>query len=65
MSDENNISIYDHLKINIEQSVKGSRVTVTYDRSDHNIDEAVLKAVEMYKKTLDTLKSQGLKVDGE
>lgn len=59
-------SIYDHLKINIEMTAKGfARCTVTYDRSDHNIDEAVNKAVEMYKKTLDTLKDQGLKVDGE
>lgn len=65
MSDEINTSIYDHLKINVEMSSKGARVNVTYDRSDHNIDEAVNKAVEMYKKTLDTLKSQGLKVDGE
>jgi hypothetical protein len=60
-----NNETYDHLKINIEQSSKGSRVTVTYDRSDHNIDEAVLKAVEMYKKTLETLRTQGLKIDGE
>lgn len=61
--DQVTASIYDHIKINIEQTVKGARVTVTYDRSDHDIDLAVSKSVELYKKTVDTLKTQNLKVD--
>ena len=60
---QTNIGVYDHLKINIEQSAKGARVTVTYDRSDHNIDEAVTKAVETYKKSIEKLKAESMKVD--
>lgn len=56
-------SIYDHLKINIEQTAKGARVTVTYDRSDHDLDIAVSKSVELYKKTVEELKANNMKVD--
>ncbi|MDN5844745.1 MAG: hypothetical protein L0H53_00550 [Candidatus Nitrosocosmicus sp.] len=64
-SHENNMmtSIYDHLKISILQSSKGARVEVTYDRSDHDLDIAVSKSVELYKKTIEALKTQNLKVD--
>lgn len=55
--------INDHIKVNIEQTAKGCRTTVTFDRSDHNIDEAVTKAVELFKKTTDELKKQGVKID--
>lgn len=56
-------SIYDHIKINIEQTAKGARVTVTYDRSDHALEIAIPKSVEIYRKTIEELKAQNLKVD--
>lgn len=56
-------SIYDHIKINIEQTVKGARCTVTYDRSDHKIEQAVTAAVDAYALTIQELKSRELKVD--
>lgn len=56
-------SVYDHIKINIEQSAKGVRCTVTLDRSDHNIDEAIRQAVATYRGTLYALKSESIKVD--
>ena len=56
-------SVYDHIKINIEQSAKGARVTVTYDRSDHDIEVAVEDAILTYVQTIKNLKEQGLKVD--
>lgn len=55
--------ISDHIKINIEQSAKGARVTVTYDRSDHDLEVAVHDAVVLYKSTLAELKNELLKVD--
>lgn len=55
--------INDHIKINIEQSAKGARVTVTYDRSDHDIEVAVMDAILIYETTIKNLKDQGLKVD--
>lgn len=55
--------IGDHIKIAIEQTVKGARVTATIDRSDHDIDEAVGQAVRTYKETIEHLKEMGLKVD--
>ena len=62
---ENSVNIYDHIKVNIEQTTKGARVTVTYDRSDHSIDEAVLGAINTYEQTIEELKQRGMKVDGE
>ena len=44
--------ISDHLKVSIEQTAKGARVSVTYDRSDHDIDTAVKDAIKAYKKTV-------------
>lgn len=55
--------INDHIKINIEQSSKGARVTVTYDRSDHVMEAAVNEAVAGYEYTLKLMKDKGLKVD--
>lgn len=55
--------INDHIKINIEQSSKGARCTVTYDRSDHNMEDAVNGAVECYLATIKQLKEAGAKVD--
>ncbi|MDN5844735.1 MAG: hypothetical protein L0H53_00500 [Candidatus Nitrosocosmicus sp.] len=65
MSNNNEIqnTIYDHLKITIEQTSKGARVSITYDRSDHDIDKAVSKSVEIYKKTIEKLKAESMKVD--
>jgi hypothetical protein len=60
---QTNVGVFDHIKINIEQSAKGARVTVTYDRSDHDIDTAVSKSVETYKKTIQKLKDENMKVD--
>lgn len=57
------ITTYDHLKVNIEQTAKGARVTVTYDRSDHDIHTAVYNAVTMYKDTISLLQKEGMKVD--
>ncbi len=56
-------SIYDHLKINIEKTSKGARVSVTYDRSDHEIDKAVDEAVDLYQKTIAELEKRGLQVE--
>lgn len=56
-------SIYDHLKINIEQTAKGARINVTLDRSDHDIEKAITQAVATYKETLNRLKETGLKID--
>jgi len=55
--------VNDHIKVNIEQTSKGARVTVTYDRSDHSIDEAVLGAINTYEQTIEELKQRGMKVD--
>ena len=55
--------INDHIKVNIEQTAKGARVTVTYDRSDHNVEEAVNGAIQAYETTILELKERGLKVD--
>ncbi len=55
--------INDHIKVNIEQTAKGARVTVTYDRSDHDIQEAVNGAIQAYETTILELKERGLKVD--
>lgn len=60
---QTNVGVYDHLKINIEQSSKGARVTVTYDRSDHDIDEAVGRAAKLYQDTIEHLKEMNMKVD--
>lgn len=57
------VTTYDHLKINIEQTAKGARVTVTYDRSDHDLTNASAHAVELYKMTIGMLEHEGLKVD--
>ena len=57
------ITTYDHLKIAIEQTAKGARVTVTYDRSDHDIHTAVFNAVTMYKDTISLLQKENMKVD--
>lgn len=57
------LEIYDHLKINIEQSAKGARVTITYDRSDHDIVKAVDNAVELYIKICKKLEEEKAKVD--
>lgn len=53
----------DHIKINIEQSAKGARVTVTLDRADHDIDSAIDQAVHTYKGTIEALKVENMKVD--
>lgn len=53
----------DHIKVNIEQTAKGARVTITLDRSDHDIDKAVEQAIETYERTLLGLKTHGFKVD--
>lgn len=55
--------ISDHIKIGIEQSSKGARVSVTYDRSDHDIEVAVEDAILTYVTTIKNLKEQGMKVD--
>lgn len=55
--------IGDHIKIVIEQSAKGARVTATLERADHDIDEAVYQAVRTYRETIIRLKEMGLKVD--
>jgi len=60
---QTNIGVFDHIKINIEQSSKGARVTVTYDRSDHDMVVAVNNAVKLYGATIQELKNNGLKVD--
>lgn len=52
-----------HIKINIEQSAKGARVTVTLDREDHEIDKAIDQAVNAYIGTIDKLKELDLRVD--
>ena len=53
----------DTIKIGIEQSAKGARVTISLLQTDHDIDTAVKKAVAAYKQTLVDLKAQELKVD--
>ena len=55
--------ISDHIKINIEQTAKGARCTVTYDRSDHDMAKAISAAVDGYIATIAELKEQGAKVD--
>ena len=55
--------INDHIKVNIEQTAKGARVTVTYDRSDHNVEEAVNGAIQAYETTIAELQQRGMKVD--
>jgi uncharacterized protein YdcH (DUF465 family) len=62
-TENNNINVYDHIKISIEQTSKGARVTATYDRSDHDIQEAVNGAIQAYETTILELKERGLKVD--
>lgn len=56
-------SIYDHLKVNIEQTAKGARVTVTYDRSDHDIGKAVQNAVSLYQLTMQELINRKIPLD--
>ena len=51
------------IKLGIEQTAKGVRVTVTLIQVDHQIDVAVQKAVDAYELTIDQLKERGLKVD--
>ena len=57
------VLVNDHIKISIEQTAKGARVTATLDRSDHDIDKAVAQAVETYMHTIDLLKENKMKVD--
>lgn len=52
-----------HLKVSIAQTANGARVSVTVDREDHNIDEAVKQSVLLYKKTIRKLVSNGIKVE--
>lgn len=60
---ETQVVVNDHIKVNIEQTAKGARVTVTYDRSDHDIQEAVNGAVQTYETTIEELNQRGMKVD--
>ena len=60
---EKQVIISDHIKINIEQTAKGARCTVTYDRSDHDMAKAISAAVDGYIATIAELKEQGAKVD--
>ena len=53
----------DHIKIHIAQSAKGARVEVTIDREDHDINSAVAQGVEAYKKSIQKLKDENMKVD--
>lgn len=58
-----NKAFEDHIKIGIEQSAKGARVTISLDRADHDIEKAITQSVNAYQGAIGELKSRGLKVD--
>ena len=53
----------DHIKLSISQTANGARISVTIDRDDHNIDEAVKQAIVAYKKTIRKLVAEGIRVE--
>lgn len=63
METVNTTQTKNHVKISIEQTAKGARVTATLDREDHEIDKAIEQAVDAYIGTIDKLKGLDLKVD--
>lgn len=56
-------TVKDHVKVSIAQTANGARVSVTIDRDDHNIDEAVKQAIVTYKKTIRKLVAEGIRVE--
>jgi len=66
MSNSNSEQLFyikDHIQVKIDQTAKGARVTVTVDRSDHDIGSAVSQAIQVYESSIKGLEEKSLLVD--
>lgn len=51
---------HNYIKINLESTAKGTRVSVVYDRADHDQDKAIEESIAIYKRTIEKLDKEGL-----